>query len=239
MKRGIGMKKGDDRRARILETAERLFYEKGYEATSIQDILDAMKLSKGGFYHHFESKMSLLVDICEIRGEEMRQGMADAVSACGGGALEKLNALFSKGGLLQGDDIDFVGMMLSVAYRGEGVLLREKMKQAMIAGALPLLNGIILQGIGEKMFYTRYPEEIGELLLLLFATLSDEIAQIAANQPENVAEALAKLEVYRSSVEMLLGAPYGSVLLFPLERMNNVVLAVLERERQKNPRSGG
>ena len=50
------MKKGDLRRQAILDTAEALFFERGYEETSVQDILDAMELSKGGFYHHFESK---------------------------------------------------------------------------------------------------------------------------------------------------------------------------------------
>ena len=226
------MKKGDDRRQQILSTAERLFYEKGYEATSIQDILDAMSLSKGGFYHHFESKMSLLSDICEVRAEEARQGMAEAVAACEGGALDKLNALFLRGGLLQGTNMDFVALLLNVAYRGDGVLLREKMKRATIGGALPMLNEIIFQGIDEKIFFTRYPEDIGELLLLLFTNLTDEIAQILATRPDNIGEALAKLEVYRNSVETLLNAPYGSVLLFPLERMAEAYSAVTDAERR-------
>ena len=57
------MRKGDARRASIIEAAERLFYLKGYEDTSVQDVLDELHLSKGGFYHHFESKLSLLEEI--------------------------------------------------------------------------------------------------------------------------------------------------------------------------------
>ena len=49
------MKKGDARREELLATAERLFCTKGYEKTSVQDILDEMGFSKGGFYHHFDS----------------------------------------------------------------------------------------------------------------------------------------------------------------------------------------
>ena len=45
---------------KIIITAARLFSEKGYEQTSIQDILDALKLSKGGLYHHFKSKEEIL-----------------------------------------------------------------------------------------------------------------------------------------------------------------------------------
>ena len=59
------MRKGDRRRWDIMLAAEKLFYEKGYEHTSVQDMLDAMDLSKGGFYHHFESKQSVMVAICE------------------------------------------------------------------------------------------------------------------------------------------------------------------------------
>ena len=47
------MRKGDARREQILRTAEALFYAQGYEQTSVQDILDAIGISKGGFYHHF------------------------------------------------------------------------------------------------------------------------------------------------------------------------------------------
>lgn len=54
------MRKGELRKESILKTAERLFFEKGYEETSIQDILDALSISKGGFYHYFESKIALL-----------------------------------------------------------------------------------------------------------------------------------------------------------------------------------
>ena len=54
------MKKGDARRSELLVAAEKLFYTKGYEKTSIQDILDEVGFSKGGFYHHFDSKLSVL-----------------------------------------------------------------------------------------------------------------------------------------------------------------------------------
>ena len=61
------VKKGDARREELLATAERLFYTKGYEQTSVQDIINEMHFSKGGFYHHFDSKLALLDAICEAR----------------------------------------------------------------------------------------------------------------------------------------------------------------------------
>lgn len=54
---GRPVRKGDMRREELLATAEKLFYTKGYEQTSVQDILTEMHFSNGGFYHHFDSKL--------------------------------------------------------------------------------------------------------------------------------------------------------------------------------------
>ena len=65
----MDLKKGDARRGELLAAAEKLFYTKGYENTSVQDILDAVGFSKGGFYHHFDSKLAVLEAICQQRAE--------------------------------------------------------------------------------------------------------------------------------------------------------------------------
>ena len=57
------MLKGDIRKQAILDTAENLFFEKGYVKATIQDFLDALECSKGSFYHHFESKLQVLTEL--------------------------------------------------------------------------------------------------------------------------------------------------------------------------------
>jgi TetR/AcrR family transcriptional regulator, cholesterol catabolism regulator len=52
-----------DSRQEILHTAARLFQQRGYDATSMNDVAAALKLSKGGLYHHFESKDDILFEI--------------------------------------------------------------------------------------------------------------------------------------------------------------------------------
>jgi len=52
-----------DPRQEILRTAARLFQQKGYDATSMSDVAGALKLSKGGLYHHFQSKDEILFDL--------------------------------------------------------------------------------------------------------------------------------------------------------------------------------
>src|SRR5260370_2930142 len=48
------------KRNEILDIALSLVYSKGYEQTTIQDILDGLHISRGAFYHYFDSKQALL-----------------------------------------------------------------------------------------------------------------------------------------------------------------------------------
>ena len=61
------MRKGEESRKKIIDAAEKLFSEKGFQNTSVQDVLDALGISKGGFYHYFETKMELLAAVCTRR----------------------------------------------------------------------------------------------------------------------------------------------------------------------------
>src|SRR5580700_1599392 len=52
-------------RQEILRAAARLFQQQGYDATSMNDVAAALKLSKGGLYHHFQSKDEILFEIMD------------------------------------------------------------------------------------------------------------------------------------------------------------------------------
>lgn len=215
------MKKGEERKEEILATARRLFYQRGYEKTSVQDILDEMHLSKGGFYHYFESKLQLLEELCRIQMAENGRAMAEAVDACAGDAVAQLNALLARCAPWQAGQKDFYLLVLKVAYRGGSVQLRDSLRQAMLTYARPLILRVIHAGVAQKQFFTRYPDDIGELLLLLFANLTDEIAMQMVDETRRdgmLSSILNLLTAYRSAVETLIGAPYGSIALFELER---------------------
>lgn len=83
------MGKGDQTRQRIIEQAAPLFNQRGYEGTSLQELMKATGLEKGGIYRHFESKEALAV-------ETMRQALTSTVDlhmdhlAQVDGALDKL-----------------------------------------------------------------------------------------------------------------------------------------------------
>ena len=179
------MKKGIERRDQIIEAAERLFYEKGYEQTSVQDVLDALSLSKGGFYHYFQSKIELLEAVCRRQSVRDAEEMTAAV-ARQEGAIAKLNTLLKYCGLLRADRMDFALLVLRVGYLGGSLQLRACLREGLMETALPMMREIILEGMAENVFFTRFPDDIGELILQLFANITDELAMlIASGAPEN------------------------------------------------------
>jgi len=229
---GAVIRKGDTRKQVIIEAAARLFYERGYESTSVQDIIDELGFSKGGFYHHFESKLALLEAICDDRARRSYELGKLAVLECQGSASEKLNALFRYSTILQNDSVDFISLMLRVVYREDGALLREKMKQRQLELNAPLMNRIITAGIASGEFYSLYPAQIGELVLRLCMQLTDEIAFLLAQNRQNTEIILLifeKLKVYRHAVETLLYAPHGSVVIYQLSEMEEICRYMLNR----------
>jgi TetR/AcrR family transcriptional regulator, transcriptional repressor for nem operon len=59
-------------RDHIIEAADRLIYQQGYEHTSFSDIADAVKISRGNFYYHFKSKDEILDAVIALRLERTR-----------------------------------------------------------------------------------------------------------------------------------------------------------------------
>ena len=79
---------------RILDISYTLFMEKGYEQTTIQDIVNELGMSKGAIYHHFKSKEEIIEALCrkryEIRGSE------EIINQSSLNGLQKIKALLIK-----------------------------------------------------------------------------------------------------------------------------------------------
>lgn len=229
------MKKGDQRRQAIIEAAEQLFYKNGYEGTSVQDVLDVLKLSKGGFYHHFDSKLRLLEAICAQKVEAACLYAQDALENAGEDAIDQMNALLSHIGLLNQESMDFIGLIIRVAYAGEGALLRDSLKRGYIEKLMPVMKEVVVHGFKQGVFFTPYPDRLAELLLNLGGCLTDEIGFVLAfekSNPECTITILEKLNAYRHAVETLLGAPYGSIQIYDMSKLISTIKELDEQDRR-------
>lgn len=211
------MRKGDLKRSSILEMAEKLFFEKGYEQTSIQDILDALSLSKGGFYHHFSSKEAILAEICENRVISRLSHLKWELFGTRVSPIDKLNLLLRKVNLFDRDEAEFAALMVKVCYVDGDVRIREHMRSTVFSQLKVYVDDVIREGIESGDFFSRNPGQIGSIILGMVSEVNDTALRILANKlenPECVLEIIDCLNACRDAVETLLSAPFASVLLF-------------------------
>lgn len=80
---------------KILDAAERLFAEKGYTRTTLQDVIDATGLSKGAVYHHFKSKEEIAAKVGDRIGTQITGELARIRDDAAMTGLQKLQAVFA------------------------------------------------------------------------------------------------------------------------------------------------
>lgn len=216
------MKKGELRKDSIIKTAEKLFFEKGYGETSIQDILDALSISKGGFYHYFDSKNALLEEICRQRsGRDIERVRAELYSGKFG-PVQKLNLLLSALNIFNREDPKFAALVLRVSYVDGDVHFRDQMRMFMQDSLRPMVDEVLREGVAAGCFFTRNPGNLGRLILMLGYDVNDEVCRILASDSDNpdcVIAIMDLLDAYRESIENLCGAAFGSILLFDVEHL--------------------
>lgn len=148
----------------ILDVAFRLFMEKGYERTSIQDIINELGgLSKGAIYHHFKSKEDILVAVTDRMTAESNKMLAAIRDSSELNGKDKLKTIFKESirRPVQ-DEIFTVAPNLGNNPRLMHSILRETIDDA----APNYIRPIIEQGIADGSIQTEYPEELAELIIL-------------------------------------------------------------------------
>ena len=148
----------------ILDVAFRLFIEKGYEHTSIQDIIDNLGgLSKGAIYHHFKSKEDILVAVTDKMTSESNQLLAVIRDRSDLSGKEKLKTIFKESisRPVQND-------IFTVApdFHKNPKLLFSLLHDTIDNAAPDYILPIIRQGIADGSIKTDYPEQLAELILL-------------------------------------------------------------------------
>lgn len=148
----------------ILDTAFRLFMEKGYEHTSIQDIIQHLGgLSKGAIYHHFKSKEDILIAVTERMTAESNRMLASIRDRTDLNGREKLKTIFKESiSRPVQNDIFTVAPDFHNNPRLLFSLLHDTIEEAAPNYILP----IIRQGISDGSIQTDYPEQLAELILL-------------------------------------------------------------------------
>ena len=154
--------------------------------TSVQDILDALELSKGGFYHYFVSKEAVLQEICEQRATARfgRLGMELYDSRVS--PIDKLNRLLSLVNLFGGDDPRFAAMMMQICYVDGDVRMRDRMRGIVRERLEHYMDDVLMEGIQSMISSCAIRDgTLGCILLNLAADLDDEACRRIAAAPDS------------------------------------------------------
>ena len=164
-------KKPEERKLEILDAAEKIFVQKGYEETSVEDILRSVQMSKGGFYHHFASKEEVLDSIIKRYIDQMMEAAKMVVSNTELNAKQKLLQML---GAMQisGHDSDEI---LTQLHHPQNRTMHLKSLLESAKALTPYFGAIARQGIEDGLFHMDYPEEIMEALFMTATIWFDEI----------------------------------------------------------------
>lgn len=210
------VKEYDERHAEFLAVAQRLFYQRGYEQTSVQAIIDAVGVAKGTFYHYFDSKEDLLDELVEgMLGAQLRE-LEPLIADPALDALTKLNRLFAQSNSWKLENRDLMKEVARVLYRSRNARLLNRVRAESLARVSPVMAQIIQQGVDEGVFEVEHVDETAEILISLGDALSSAIGPLMLGDDTDetrIAAAERKVSAYERALERLLAAPRGSIQL--------------------------
>ena len=210
------------RRNEILASAQKLIYTRGYEQMTIQNILDELQISKGAFYHYFDSKQALLEALIERMTREAEQIVLPIVNDPQMTALEKFQNFFSVSAKWKLERKTFFVELLRVWYKDENLMVRHKLRASGITSFAPMLQTIIQQGKLEGFLNARFPAMAAKLLISMGDDLGDSVSLlILAPEPEieKLPQLTAIINAYSDAFERIIGAPTGSLQLLGPEQI--------------------
>lgn len=186
----------------ILEVSLSLFLEKGFDKTSITDILERLNIARGTLYYHFESKEAIMDAIIERAGLQIMTELENIGNDPSLSVYEKLFALFAGMNMrrLSGGD-----QIIDYLNRPQNALFHEKSNQMIIEKVSPILAHILSEGISAQLFENAFPDETAEMILTVAIGFLDR------NNPDLTEKDLLKrYSALLYNVERMLGAEQGS-----------------------------
>ena len=173
---------------KILDTAERLFIEKGYDRASLQEIIAETGLSKGAIYHYFASKEDILYSVCDRIGRRNGEVLSQVRDDPSLNGLEKLRAMFKAS--LQPERQAKMFCMMPYLMDNPKFLTAEM--RSIFTEVVPFfVEPVIRQGMADGSIRADHPKELAEAMMLLSDVWINPIVQ-----PTTPEEIRARCAVY-------------------------------------------
>ncbi|WP_394923180.1 TetR/AcrR family transcriptional regulator [uncultured Robinsoniella sp.] len=197
------VKEAEERRNEILDAADELFGEKGFDGTSTNDILNKVNIARGTLYYHFKSKediMNALIDRYNVRLLSRAGKIADDKSIPVDERMVRVVMALNIGSGSGREIIEHI-------HKPQNALMHQKIQKVVLNGVPGILSGIITQGIEQGMFHTPYPYECMEMVIAYTNMVFDgDMVELS------VEERISRVKALVFNLERLLGAEEGSLM---------------------------
>lgn len=195
--------KRNERKDEILNKAGYLFLEKGFDATSIQDILDAVGIAKGTLYHYFKSKEdimdTLIASKTDLIIEEVKMIAYDESVSVHERFVKAVAALNIK-------EKDDNKAMVAHINNPQNALMHQKINKVLLNEVPKIFSKIIEDGVNNGIFNTPYPLESMEIAVIYLETIMDrDIFELSPSELKQ------KIDVFFYNFERIMGINSGEL----------------------------
>lgn len=186
--------KKNERKQELLRIAYNMFLSKGYDNTSIDDIINEAQIAKGTYYYYFESKEATLEEVINMMiNEEIESAKAFLNMPIS--IPEKLvGVITSLRPKIHEEEIK------NAINKKENIVMHEIINNRIIEEAIPLLEQVVNEGIQSNIFNCNHIKERLRMLLIMSNELFNS-EKIDINE----------VEVFIDTAEKMLGAKQGTL----------------------------
>jgi len=175
------VKKPEKRRAEILAMSKKLFIQKGYLNTTTQDIISALKISRGLLYYHFKSKEDILWHIAEQQTTPLFRRIDAVVSNQSMNAIEKIRKFFEATTTMDPNDAEIaeedaqlMESLNDAMQLPENTYMMDSINHQIAYRVSKQFCEILEQGNKEGLLSVAYPEELASYLMTSFTFVMND-----------------------------------------------------------------
>lgn len=190
--------KKEIRKKELLNIAYKLFMTKGYENTSVDEIIAEAKIAKGTYYYYFESKEATLEKVIEMMIEEECK-KANEILQSNLSVQEKILGII----ISMRPNTEELKIQEAINIP-ENIVMHQKINKKIIEVITPLLTEVIKEGKKQNIFDCDNVKERIEIILIITNNLFD------ANE-QNSRKLNIYIEIFIDLIEKLLGAKKGTI----------------------------
>lgn len=196
-------KEAEVRKNEILDAADELFRQKGFDGTSTNDILEKVSIARGTLYHHFKSKEDIMDALIERYSARLLGAAQEIAADKSISVVERIIGVVMALNISGGNSEE----IMEHIHKPQNALMHQKIQKVIINGVPPILTKIIREGIEQGMFNTPFPYECMEMVVIYATTIFDNDMVTMTNE-----ELFSRMVAFICNVERLLGAESGSLM---------------------------